>query len=230
MSKIRAFIVGGDHNVLKLLESDPLFEVVNGGRMPPLDAFDMVVFTGGEDISPEFYGEENKFCSTWMNHRRDLVELNIFRHTKDTHYHFGICRGMQLLAIAHGHKLWQDISGHQSGRGHNMTLTRGHNAGAVIEGVTSVHHQAIYETALNAHTIMAHEAYDQPVTARSGDGKSYTLNAVPEAAWFEETRSFGVQGHPEYSIASKAYKDYVLYHLIEDIDTGYYANTRKGRA
>ena len=234
MSKIRAFIVGGDASISKLLSSDRLFEVIDGGKMPNPSQFDMVVFTGGEDILPEFYGEDN-ICSTWVNRQRDLVELNIFRMTKDTHYHFGICRGLQLLAICNGSTLWQDVSGHSALGTHKMTFTsfdtmKDDSKIKSISGVTSLHHQAIKVTQDNIHRILAYEDFGQPVTAVDGTGKPTSLDRVVESAWFEETRSFGVQGHPEYSHASKEYKDYVLFKLIEDRETGYYANQRRGHA
>lgn len=225
MDKIRAFIVGGDVAVKNLLHDYGVFEVVDGGRMPPLNAFDIVVFTGGEDVAPEMYGEENVY-SSWLAPHRDMVEFNIFQRTKDTHYHFGICRGLQLLAVANGHTLWQDISGHQLSNGHSMTTRDGH----VVKGVTSVHHQAIRQTVNNKHCVLAWEKYDEPVEARGSTRIPYSLDKVVEAAWFEPTRSFGVQGHPEYRGASKEYKDYVLYHLLEDKLTSFYANKYKGHA
>lgn len=234
MSKIRAFIVGGDSSVARLLTSDSLFEVIDGGPMPDPSNFDMVVFTGGEDVLPEFYGEENR-KSSWVNRHRDLIELNIFQKTKDTHYHFGICRGLQLLAICNGSTLWQDVTGHSALGTHRMTLTsfdsvRQYKNLKEIVGVTSVHHQAIKVTQDNINCILAYEDFGQPVTAIDGTGKPTALDRVVEAAWFEATRSFGVQGHPEYKHASKEFKDYVLYKLIEDKDTGYYANQRRGHA
>lgn len=231
LNRLTAWVVGGDTRVCELLESSGMIDALNGGqRFDQLDKIHMIVFTGGEDIHPEFYGQKNVH-SNWLNEMRDQEEIDIFMKTRDTHYHFGICRGLQLLAILNGAKLWQDITGHNGVGSHAVKIVKCGSDRWLNKTIsmTSVHHQAIRATAaLSKNNILAFS--EHIVTARGDSHIPTTLWKVPEVAWFEGTRSFGVQGHPEYPSASDDFKEYVLHQIIEDIDTGYYANLQRGRA
>lgn len=229
---IQALVLGNDTSVTRFMNSIPYIYAINGdGLKENLDEFDMIVFTGGADINPEYYGEKNKL-SSWLNKTRDEVEFSVFYKTRHTHYHFGICRGLQLLAVANGVPLWQDIRGHACSP-HHMKVVPGAGewAGKVIQGVTSAHHQALRITEGNEHRVLAYTEFTDPVTAmRVTDLQtvSVPLQRVVEAAWFEGTKCFGVQGHPEYDSASQDFRRFVEHHLIDDIETGFYANLSTG--
>ncbi len=72
--------------------------------------FDGFLFTGGQDINPELYGEElNEICGE-ICIERDLMESVLFKYVieldKPT---LGICRGLQLFNVLLGGTLYQDI-------------------------------------------------------------------------------------------------------------------------
>lgn len=80
-------------------------------RIPELvETLDALVLQGGADICPRAYGEE-PVCPEWSGDpRRDGYELALVREfLQQRKPILGICRGMQLLNVALGGSLYQDI-------------------------------------------------------------------------------------------------------------------------
>ena len=77
------------------------YELVND-----LSKADIVLFTGGEDVSPEFYGEEDPKDVCFCNYERDEEEAKIFEKVRPDQICLGICRGLELQAhVKHGELL-----------------------------------------------------------------------------------------------------------------------------
>ncbi|MBR0450070.1 MAG: gamma-glutamyl-gamma-aminobutyrate hydrolase family protein, partial [Clostridia bacterium] len=84
------------------------------------ERFDGIVFTGGIDISPEFYGENICHEKTEVSRARDLFELSLFKAFYERKKPIlGICRGIQLINVALGGTLFQHIENH-SGVNHTV--------------------------------------------------------------------------------------------------------------
>ena len=71
---------------------------------------DGLVLHGGADVSPLSYGEQ-PLQEKWIGDKiRDDYEMDLVaafeRHAKPV---FGVCRGLQLLNVAYGGTLYQDI-------------------------------------------------------------------------------------------------------------------------
>ena len=80
-------------------------------RVPELvNSLDALVLQGGADICPRAYGEEPA-CPEWSGDpRRDGYELALVQAFLEAGKPIlGICRGMQLLNVALGGSLYQDI-------------------------------------------------------------------------------------------------------------------------
>lgn len=187
-------------------EPVPLFP---GAASPDarLDDLDGVILTGGPDIDPAWYGQSlREGLGVQLDEARDALEIPLARSAlaRDLPV-LGICRGVQVMNVAAGGTLHQDLVLAGVPRGahnqreavppppldaavHEITVTPGSRLagilGATRIGVNTFHHQAI----------------DRPagrfaVVARSvephGDG---VIEAVEVAG-----RSFalGVQWHPE---------------------------------
>jgi putative glutamine amidotransferase len=75
-----------------------------------LGAVDALLFTGGEDVAPAYYGEAQDERCQEPDRERDLFEIHLARAalSKRTPV-LGICRGLQLLNVAAGGTLYQDI-------------------------------------------------------------------------------------------------------------------------
>lgn len=72
---------------------------------------DKVLLTGGEDVSPQFYGQDPHTLLGRTNPDRDLFELAVVQEViKQGKALLGVCRGLQLLNVALGGTLYQDLS------------------------------------------------------------------------------------------------------------------------
>ncbi len=84
-----------------------------------LAPIDILFFDGGADINPQRYSDRNR--SSYFNNARDDVEFELFNFYENKTRMSGACRGHQLINVALGGTLYQDIyndavavSGHPS--------------------------------------------------------------------------------------------------------------------
>ncbi len=72
--------------------------------------FDGFIFTGGGDIDPALYGEEKEKACENVHRLRDDFEITLFQEVMALGKPIlGICRGIQVMNVALGGTLWQDI-------------------------------------------------------------------------------------------------------------------------
>lgn len=106
---------------------------------------DLIIFTGGADISPELYGEENKYSYT--NPDRDKFEKEIFELATSLNKKIlGVCRGHQLINALLGGKLVQDIEIQLKEFHEGKHWLKIKNKGIVpsfFSRVNSLHHQGV---------------------------------------------------------------------------------------
>lgn len=75
---------------------------------------DLVCFTGGADVSPSLYGEEN--ISSHCDPARDVYEQSVYEaYLSAGTPMVGICRGGQFLNVMNGGKMIQDLKPRVSG-------------------------------------------------------------------------------------------------------------------
>lgn len=71
---------------------------------------DGVIFSGGGDINPERYGSQAQPWVNSVDEDRDRVEINLFKAVIQCKMPFlGICRGIQLINVAMGGSLYEDL-------------------------------------------------------------------------------------------------------------------------
>lgn len=169
--------------------------------LPPLselpDFLDGIVLSGGGDIDPLLFGEEPIRQSGEISPVRDAYEMDLCRQALDKDIPLlGICRGMQVMNIATGGGIYQDIfvqtdtqlkHSQQAPRSyatHSILIEDGTLLAELWENkrtaVNSVHHQSI--SAVGKGFV---------VTARSADGLAEAI------AHTEKRFAVGVQWHPE---------------------------------
>src|SRR5438552_14800542 len=74
------------------------------------DRLDGVFLTGGVDVEPTQYGEPRLPCCQETDAARDWTELRLVRWAAaDGKPLLGICRGIQMLNVALGGSLYQDL-------------------------------------------------------------------------------------------------------------------------
>ena len=72
---------------------------------------DKVLLTGGEDVAPLFYGQDPHPLLGNINPERDRFEIAAIHEViKQEKALLGVCRGHQLLNVALGGTLYQDVS------------------------------------------------------------------------------------------------------------------------
>jgi putative glutamine amidotransferase len=89
-----------------------------------LDAVGGVMLTGGDDIEPSRYGEPPHATTVVAEAGRDEFEIALARAARDRKLPiFAICRGVQVLNVAFGGTLVQDIPSTVSGAvRHSLTI------------------------------------------------------------------------------------------------------------
>lgn len=108
---------------------------------------DGLLLLGGRDINPAYYGERNRHSQT-PDRERDQIEWYMIRQamTKKIPI-FGICRGCQMINVAFGGSLHQDIVKDRIVRRHvgpHLVNTYGKLDQIMpTDTVNSLHHQAI---------------------------------------------------------------------------------------
>lgn len=170
------------------------------GNLAELKNCQGVVLSGGIDTHPRFYGSQNVTyprAPKEFNEARDEFELAVFKYACEHSVPvLAICRGMQLVNIALGGTMIQDIeasgkSNHRKTDGkdgiHEITLLEGSLlatlCGATKGTVNSAHHQALGQL-----------ADDLVATAWSSDG---IIEAVEWKKPLGKTFLLAVQWHPE---------------------------------
>ncbi|MFN8188726.1 MAG: gamma-glutamyl-gamma-aminobutyrate hydrolase family protein [Gaiellales bacterium] len=90
---------------------------------PVLDLLDGLQISGGADVDPSYYGEEQHELTESIEPEIDAFEIALTRGALDRGMPvLGLCRGSQVLAVADGGRLTQDVPTQHDGahvHGHN---------------------------------------------------------------------------------------------------------------
>lgn len=196
----------GAHSLLYTLDPAYVRCVASAGGRPtiipqdddPVAALDGVhglVLSGGSDVHPDSYGSAHAGAEDEANADVDRWELSLIAAARRRGIPtLGICRGMQLLAVAHGGTLVQHLDDNlHPGMGaldpdttlamrHDVALVEGSQLASILGArrlrVNTIHHQAIHD----------------PGTLRvSAVGPSGVIEAVEADDW----PMLGLQWHPE---------------------------------
>jgi putative glutamine amidotransferase len=189
-------MVGGVPWMIPLLDDD----------LPTLrqiyERLDGLLIPGGVDVDPRQYGEAILPACGNLDPSRDRVELQLVRWAiEDGKPVFGLCRGLQIINVALGGTLWQDLAVQRpelakhdyfptagyarQHLAHPITLAPTSRLAMLLHGpatvmVNSMHHQGI--KALGAGLVATATAPDGLVEAIELPGDPFVI---------------GVQWHPE---------------------------------
>jgi len=164
-----------------------------------ISRIDGLLLSGGQDVHPRFFGEEPHFAIGRVNPQRDDMELVLCRQAvKSGMPVFGICRGVQLLNIALGGDIYQDLISQRGKQGlicHNQPAPKwfGFHDVHIAEGTRL--HQILGTTSISANTFH-HQAVRRLApglrcAAKTSDG---IIEAVEDS---NHPFLIGVQWHPE---------------------------------
>lgn len=215
---VEAVIAGGgvpvilptslDDNVIRLL----------------VDTCDGFLFAGGDDIDPTFYGEKNLY-STDIDQLRDEFELRLLRAIDSTDKPIlTICRGTQILNIARGGNLYQDLPAQLPGSfdhrhtlnvqdytilAHEISIVPGSRLHGILQTSTietnSQHHQAVKQLGTNL-----------VVNARTKD------NVIEGIEDPKKPFVIGVQSHPETLFSTTEHRWALLFEQFIEACRGWY--------
>ena len=159
-----------------------------------LERADGLVLAGGEDVDARLYGAVTDPTADPPQLLRDASELALYRRAKELGMPvLGICRGVQLMAVAHGGSLIQHLPDvvselvHSNGPGtyvdHASQFLEGSRIAELLGSepfvVNSSHHQAV------------HSPGDLRITGWAQDG---TVEVCEDSS---AAFCIGVQWHPE---------------------------------
>ncbi len=163
-----------------------------------MEILDGIIFTGGVDINPSCYGEEPLKEVSGIAPSKDEYELGLFKKAYDGKMPiFGICRGNQLINVALGGSLYQDINSQLPGSFghypketpedelyHSVELVEGSKLHEIM-GVNKLHVNSFHHQAIKSL------GRELKVTAVSKD------NIIEAVESTEDRYLLGVQWHPE---------------------------------
>ena len=173
------------------LETYDLFDI--------LQRVDGLLLPGGGDIDPMAYRGADHESLRGIDQDRDRVEINLVREAVQTEKPFlAICRGHQVLNVALGGTMWEDLAaqvpgsirhdfygvGARTDRPHTVHVRDGSHLAAILKveeiPVNSLHHQGLRDL-----------APELTVSATAPDG-------LVEGVEIEDHPfAIGVQWHPE---------------------------------
>jgi putative glutamine amidotransferase len=200
----------GERTVLDTLDPAYAARVFDAGGLPLLvsrrsgEALDELLgladgllLTGGGDVDPSAYGARPENVADDVDGEADAFELSLIaaarEHALPT---LAICRGAQLLAVAHGGRLAQrlpEVDGHSE------------LAGLAAEAILAARHEvrlvpgsrvqrALGDKPLAVNTIHHHEIADPGELEVTASAPGGVIEAVePRSSW----ACVGVQWHPE---------------------------------
>ena len=100
-----------------ILLTPPIGPDAAGAALAPLDG---LVLTGGHDLDPQWYDAHPSPALGPVDSRRDEFELALFHAARERGMPIlGICRGLQLVNVAMGGTLYQDLPSEQPGDIHH---------------------------------------------------------------------------------------------------------------
>lgn len=174
---------------------------------------DLVLFTGGEDVYPEYYGERTGKHTSY-NSKRDSIESNMFHYTKNIPK-LGICRGSQFLTVMCGGKLIQHVEGHAIGGKHTIDIVYPFNQ--TVE-ITSTHHQMLYPFNLSKedYVMCAYSTYNRSGVYLNGNNENISLPndfVESEIVFYPNYKALAIQGHPESGVMSNDEKMFFLNYI-----------------
>ena len=165
-------------------------------------ALDGLLLAGGNDVSPRCFGQEPVLGLGEVNPLRDQNELRLIElFRKENRPIFGICRGVQILNVALGGTLIQDLpSQHRREDGQPSIDHRQTALGAYASHRVVVAEGSLLEQILGQQELWVNSFHHQAVGEVAGQANlsAWAVDGVVEAIELPDAPFvLGVQWHPE---------------------------------
>ena len=203
-------ITGTSQNYIRAIEEFggtplPLYPGISKETYIGIDG---LLLTGGGDIHPSNFGEEWHPTLKYVDETRDELEIPLCQKAVEADLPvFGICRGIQVMSVARGGSLYQDIHAEyrqdalihtqvdDEDSRHEIEVTDGllnKLIGKRTDEVNSSHHQAVKDIG-EGFVVTAHSTADSVIEAIEAPSKRFVL---------------GVQYHPERMFKTPASREH----------------------
>ncbi len=199
---------GGTPFIIPMGESDDTIK-------QQIKLIDGLILSGGHDVDSLLYNEEPTQKLGEIYPKRDEFDLKIIKYAMDKEIPIlGICRGMQILNVANGGSLYQDLSfidgcyikhwqGNQADVAtHNVDIEKGSKMHSIIGDTVktnSFHHLAVKDIAKGFKVVA--RAKDGVIEAIEKDGDTFVI---------------GFQWHPEMMSKNNEKMQRIFNKLIEE--------------
>ena len=174
-----------------------------------------LILSGGHDVDPHNYGEEleQKIGDVWPE--RDIFDMRLLKFAEENNIPvLGICRGMQIINVAHGGNLYQDLSYRKE-----KTLKHSQNQTPTLvthtvkadpnSKIANILGKDEFLTNSFHHQLVKEVAPDFTVAAKCVDG-------VVEAIENKDASVIGVQWHPEMLHRVVPFQNNLFKHIINN--------------
>ncbi|AJC67742.1 MULTISPECIES: gamma-glutamyl-gamma-aminobutyrate hydrolase family protein [Dickeya] len=194
-----------------------------------IDIIDGLLLTPGQDVSPEFYGEEmivkyiDKISFPGERYKRpiayspdrlrDLTELALCKGANGRNIPIlGICRGMQIINIASGGTLYQEIDDEKIK--HNID-----DNGWIHYHDLYIEEDSLFHKLIGQSNIPISSVHHQAVN-KVGDGlkiSAFSEDGITEVIESKNKKKFilGIQGHFEFQSETHKQYDNIWIHFLE---------------
>ena len=175
---------------------------------------DGFLLTGGMDIAPILYGAMPQHCGTF-DYEVDVCLLEFVKLALESHKPIlGICRGMQMVNIALGGTLIQDIPSQKGYGNHSFDYD-----GNLVHAIEIEKDSLLYEI-LKKEELLVNSLHHQAL-GKLGEGMEIMAKApdgIVEAAGIRERKILGVQWHPELLMEKGKDMNRLFQWLIETVE------------
>lgn len=186
-SPIKVYVVGDATEYVNFINNAVICKKLSDAQI--------VLFTGGEDVSPSLYGC-TPHSTTHSNLQRDLREKEIFEKVSPNQLCVGVCRGSQFLCVMNGGLLVQDVGYHGVFGTHAI-----YNEVNQFE-ITSTHHQMQYPYNLlqEDYEVLYRSLESDHYDGDKIDPRVIQRRGEPEIVLYHvqgKPKCLAIQGHPE---------------------------------
>ncbi|TDE69609.1 gamma-glutamyl-gamma-aminobutyrate hydrolase family protein, partial [Streptococcus vicugnae] len=173
-----------------------------------IDMIDKLILSGGQNVTPKFYGEKQTIDSDDYSLERDEFELALIKEAlKQNKPIFAVCRGMQLLNVALGGTLNQKVEHHWqkdfSGTSQEVEIVPNSRVSQLVSTgawVNSFHQQSVKDLAPS-------------LVATARDPRDGTIEAYESK---DGAPILGFQWHPEL-LLEKAESRRIFSYLVQQL-------------
>ena len=179
-----------------------------------LETCDGFLLTGGQDVTPELYGEERKPVCGETSALRDSMDKYIFTHAvQENKVILGICRGIQLMNAVSGGTLYQDLPSElESDIEHHMQPPYDRTAHMVDLVKDSPIFQLLQEEKI---PVNSYHHQGVKVIGKGFQKMAVASDGLVEGIYMPDKKFvWGIQWHPEFSYKKSSYSQKIIEEFV----------------